>query len=202
VDWGDNSSISFADIDKDGDLDAFIGGSKGTIGYYRNTNGSFVQVTGAANPFDAVTLATMAPSFADIDNDGDLDAFITTVTSMENSTGSIAFYRNTNASFAQVTGAANPFNGMTVSSSLRPSFADIDKDGDLDIFIGDGKGSMAYYRNTNGSFSRQSGTANPMNNISGLDANSNVTFADIDGDGDLDAIIGQQDGTLKYLENK
>ncbi|BAS59688.1 hemagglutinin/hemolysin-like protein [Leptolyngbya boryana NIES-2135] len=199
IDWGDNSSISFADIDRDGDLDAFIGGSKGIIGFYRNNNGSFTSDT---NPFSGLTFATGAPTFADIDGDGDLDAFITNASSSTSTTGSITFYRNTNGSFAQVTGTANPFNGMSVGVNTRYGFADIDKDGDLDMFIGDGKASIAYYRNANGSFTAQSVTANPFSNITGISENSSITFADIDGDGDSDAIVGQQDGTIKYLENK
>ncbi|MBD1822859.1 DUF4347 domain-containing protein [Cyanobacteria bacterium FACHB-DQ100] len=200
ITWGNNSSISFADIDRDGDLDAFISGTKGGIGYYQNTNGVFTLNTNTTL-FPGLTSTTNAPTFADIDGDGDLDAFITNASSSSSTTGSIAFYRNTNGSFTQVTGTANPFNGMSIGVNTRYDFADLDKDGDLDMFVGDDKVGAAYYRNTNGSFSYESG-ANPFANISGIGSTSAIIFADIDKDGDSDAIFGQQDGTLKYLENK
>ncbi|MEP0981787.1 Ig-like domain-containing protein [Leptolyngbya sp. FACHB-17] len=200
ITWGNNSSISFADIDRDGDLDAFISGTKGGIGYYQNTNGVFTLNTNTTL-FPGLTFTTNAPTFADIDGDGDLDAFITNASSSSSTTGSIAFYRNTNGSFTQVTGTANPFNGMSIGVNTRYDFADLDKDGDLDMFVGDDKVGAAYYRNTNGSFSYESG-ANPFANISGIGSTSAIIFADIDKDGDSDAIFGQQDGTLKYLENK
>src|SRR4051812_47144795 len=39
--------------------------------------------------------------------------------------------------FVQITGAANPFNGITVGANSNPTFVDIDGDGDKDAFIGD-----------------------------------------------------------------
>jgi hypothetical protein len=46
-------------------------------------------------------------------------------------------------------------------------------------------------------FNEQTGTANPFNGIN-VGPLSTPTFADIDGDGDLDAVVGGRDGTLKY----
>ncbi|MEJ6479859.1 hypothetical protein N0Y54_00390, partial [Nostoc punctiforme UO1] len=46
----------------------------------------------------------------------------------------------------------------------------------------------------------QTGTANPFNGFD-VGSNSSPTFADIDGDGDLDAIVGERDGTLNYYKN-
>ncbi len=81
VDVGDYSAPSFADLDGDGDLDAFIGAGDGWIYYYRNegtaANPAFTNVTGSGNPFNGVGVGSnSAPSFADLDGDGDLDAFI------------------------------------------------------------------------------------------------------------------------------
>jgi len=81
VDVGLRSAPSFADLDGDGDLDAFIGESDGVINYYRNDgtviNPAFTLVTGSGNPFNGVDVGLRStPSFADLDGDGDLDAFI------------------------------------------------------------------------------------------------------------------------------
>ena len=50
------------------------------------------------------------------------------------------------------------------------------------------------------SFTEQTGTANPWDGID-VGLNSVPTFADIDGDGDLDLIVGEENGNLNYYEN-
>jgi uncharacterized Rossmann fold enzyme len=81
VDVGTYSTPTFVDIDNDGDMDAFIGGSGGNIIYYQNTgtktNPVFIQQTSGSNPLNSVDVGTYStPTFVDIDNDGDMDAFI------------------------------------------------------------------------------------------------------------------------------
>jgi hypothetical protein len=46
-------------------------------------------------------------------------------------------------------------------------------------------------------FKEQTGTANPFNGID-VGSRSAPTFADIDEDGDLDAVVGEWDGFLNY----
>jgi hypothetical protein len=47
------------------------------------------------------------------------------------------------------------------------------------------------------SYIEQTGTANPFNGIN-IGIYSAPTFADLDGDGDRDALIGEKDGILNY----
>ncbi|MGC5198211.1 FG-GAP-like repeat-containing protein, partial [Aphanothece microscopica] len=207
IDFGDYSAPSFADLDGDGDLDALIGASNGTLRYFRN-NGTalapvFAEQTGAANPFNGVNVGGWSkPSFADLDGDGDLDALIGEFD------GFLNYYRNTGTAlvpvFAEQTGAANPFNGVDVGFHNAPSFANLDGDGDLDALIGESEGPLNYYRNTGTAlapvFIEQTGAANPFNGVI-VGSYSTPGFADLDGDGDLDALIGENDGTLNYSRN-
>jgi len=210
------SKPAFVDIDGDGDKDVFIGyysGSysynyNGLIKYYKNTGTStapvFTLQSGASNPFNTFSSSYIAiPTFVDIDGDGDKDAFI------GSQSATILYYQNTGTStaptFTQQTGAANPLNSVsTTNGYASPAFVDIDGDGDFDVFIGAWDGTILYYKNTGTStapiFTAQTGAANPF---SGVDVGYLATpsFLDVDKNGTMDALIGANDGTIRYYKN-
>ncbi|WP_219907734.1 FG-GAP-like repeat-containing protein [Aphanothece hegewaldii] len=78
-----------------------------------------------------------------------------------------------------------------MGSYSTPTFADIDSDGDLDAVVGALDGTLLYYKNTGTAlapvYTEQTGTSNPFNDIY-VGFFSTPTFADLDGDGDLDAV--------------
>ena len=95
-----------------------------------------------------------------------------------------------------------PFGLSSVGGNPHPAFVDIDNDGDLDAFIGDGDGDTFFFRNT-GSASSPAFAA-PIVNPFGLADVGNYSytaFVDIDCDGDPDAFIGNSAGDTFYFEN-
>ncbi|MDM8553510.1 FG-GAP-like repeat-containing protein [Desulfococcaceae bacterium HSG7] len=211
VDVGDRSTPAFVDIDGDGDFDAFFGEKYGSIKYYKNTGTAslptFTEVTGTDNPLDVNVGDNSTPAFVDIDDDGDFDAFIGEYWGGKGSNLNINFYRNdgsdTSPNFTEVTGT-NPFNGEDVGNASTPAFVDIDGDGDSDAFIGNEDGYIKFYRNdgsaTTPNFTEQTGTDNPFDgeDVGGY---STPAFVDIDGDGDSDAFIGEEDGGIIFYRN-
>ena len=202
---GNESTPSFADLDGDGDLDAVVGASDGTLHYFENTGTAtapaFTERTGAANPLDAVIVGgSSTPSFADLDGDGDLDAVVGA------SDGTLRYFENNGSAlapaFIERTGTANPFNTVDVGFRSTPSFADLDGDGDLDAVVGEYDGSLHLFENTGSAtapaFTARTGAANPFNGVDVV-GSSTPSFADLDGDGDLDAVVGEAFGTLHYI---
>ncbi len=211
VDLGDVSSIDFVDIDGDNILDAFVGDEDGNISFFSNTgtttNPNFQQITGSGNPFNGFDAGDQSsPTFADIDQDGDLDAFI------GNKAGQILFFRNdgnaNTPNFVQFTDQTNPFFGVDLDGKFSPEFGDIDNDGDLDAIIGNKAGTLYYFRNdgtaTSPKFVGLYGDCNPFDNILPIlttdDEFSSPALIDIDNDGNLEVFVGQEGGEICFLK--
>uniref|UniRef100_UPI0034DE0E95 FG-GAP-like repeat-containing protein n=1 Tax=Candidatus Thiodubiliella endoseptemdiera TaxID=2738886 RepID=UPI0034DE0E95 len=207
IDVGYYSTPTLADIDGDGDLDLVMGEENGTLKYYQNTgttsNPAYEAKTGDDNPFNSINVGIYSgPTLADIDGDGDLDLV------MGENYGTLKYYQNTgttsNPAYEVKTGDSNPFDGIDVGYRSKPTLADIDGDGDLDLVVGEYDGTLKYYQNTgttsNPAYEAKTGGDNPFNGID-VGYYSTPTLADIDGDGDLDLVVGESDGTLKYYQN-
>ncbi len=210
IDVGEGSAPTFGDLD--GDPDLVVGERDGTLHYYENTGSrshlDFTARIGAANPLDGIDVGDYsAPTFADLDGDGDLDLVV------GESYGVLNYYENTGTGsqpiFTERTGTANPLDGIgrggiNVGDYSTPTFADLDGDGDLDLVVGGGDGVLNYYENTGSrsqpSFTERTGVGNPL---AGIDVGfySTPTFTDLDDDGDPDLVVGEEDGILNYYEN-
>ena len=196
---------AFVDIDGDSDLDLFVGLETGKVLLYLNESGSAVLQFNT-NEVTSDYLSNVdvgnnaAPSFFDIDADGDLDAFI------GNESGFISYLENTTSgaavSFSTRLAASNPLNGVDVGANARVSFVDLDDDGDGDAFVGNDSGELVFYRNEGtaqaATFVRQD--ASPIDSAL-MGAHLALSFADVDSDGDQDALIGNAQGALTFVKN-
>ncbi len=118
--------------------------------------------------------------------------------------GSVEFVFNTSPLDVYYdTPTANEYGVNPVSSHSSPAFVDIDDDGDLDFFTGDGNGKI-YYRENIGSTSspqfQTDATLDPFG-INSVDGYSAPTFVDINDDGKMDFFTGDDNGKIYYREN-
>lgn len=202
------ASPKFADIDGDGDHDAFIGASYGSINFFRNSGTFSNPIFTNPSSLGLVSIGGeyVIPAFVDIDNDGDLDAFIGTGQSRSGGDGGgdTLFYRNTGTAQGPAFSAIgkNLFGLHNVVAGASPTFVDIDDDGDSDAFIGNTFGDTQFFRNI-GTPTTPIFANSELNPFGLIDVGNNATptFSDIDGDGDLDAFLGNWEGDTKFFVN-
>jgi hypothetical protein len=193
----DHSRLAFADIDGDGWDDViatnlFPDPVKGTKPFehlvFRNKHdGTFENVTDATG-LRGIQAGVLA--FADVDNDGDVDVFAGIDSPITGATNQI-WLNDGSGKFAQKmnSGVEAGSDGKYTANAL---FADVDGDGKLDLFLGNGQTSAAvpdqlYLGNGDGSFREVTSTnlqgGNPAQPTNG------VTACDFDDDGDLDILV-------------
>ncbi|MDD3626524.1 MAG: VCBS repeat-containing protein, partial [bacterium] len=192
-----NISPYFVDIDNDNDYDLFYSKSAHTdIVYYKNNGSpsaySFNYITDTAmgiSPSEVIE----SPSFSDIDGDGDYDCFISYI-----SIPKTIYVKNNGtsetASFAMET------DGLFSGIRGETFFCDIDGNGTQDTFIGFTT-YLFYYRN-DGTINTPSWTLVTDKYVPYSEISSSPEFHDLDGDADLDLLMGTSYGVLLYYENE
>mgnify|MGYP001476934101 CR=1 FL=1 len=195
-----------ADIDSDGDPELFIGTEidysvspfRGKIKYFENTGSIEDPVWQLTDEdFLGTNLGyNLAPCTGDLDNDGDQDILL------GDYNGKIFYYERTGelpdeSSYVFI----EELNNIDLSGRSHPELADIDADGDLDLFIGENWGVIHFYENN--------GTPENHNFIFVSDNYANIDvgeystpeFSDVDSDGDLDLFVGSLEGTVYFFRN-
>ncbi len=187
------TSIIAADYDGDGDTDLYVGKMDPESQSYRhyllsNDWGKFADVTEEAGISQQGK--GFCGSFADYDNDGFLDLFLT-------GEESNLLYRNSgNGTFEEVSEAA----GISESTGAgKPLFFDYDHDGDLDLFIAGYGPNLLYRNNADGTFTGQG----EASGLAGGDWNStDASFGDFDNDGDIDLVVINEDASCTLYSNQ
>ncbi|MEM8601066.1 MAG: FG-GAP-like repeat-containing protein, partial [Bacteroidota bacterium] len=188
---------TWVDIDGDLDLDLYLGNPSTAFagGYFRNEgDGTFTDLLGTAEAGDLLDNlpASSGQSWADIDNDGDLDACTAGAPVS-------SIYRNDDGRLVRISGATATNAGFGGDPSTRGwscAWGDYDNDGLVDLFIAHPAGFVlpaaqpignTLYRNVgNGGFVRVDDT--PITD--GLAPYTVGRWMDYDTDGDQDLFIG------------
>ncbi|MFC2089064.1 FG-GAP repeat domain-containing protein, partial [Calditrichota bacterium] len=128
--------LAWGDYNNDGFLDLYMTRSDLSPSslYKNNGNGNFTDVT--SSTFVEVGDA-IASAWGDIDNDGDLDLFVSRPSNPDSAY--ILFRNNDDDTFTDISYLANITAGNSWPTPIQPgqgaSFVDYNKDGDLDLYI-------------------------------------------------------------------
>jgi hypothetical protein len=216
-------AMSLVDIDLDGEMDLILSTNETVTASYpihQSENVLYFHNSGTTTKpkFDYVTNkflvsemndygAHTAPTFADIDGDGDKDLIVATNGDhykTADSSDYLILYENIGNSSDPIFQLKTiNFVGLKQRSyrGLVPTFADLDNNGTLDLLVGKTDGTISYYRNS-GSSSTPAWTF-VSDNYQSINAGGNIapSLCDLNGDGLSDLLIGSYEGTIKYYKN-
>ena len=221
VHYDHGNAVAAADVDVDGRSDLYFVNQLGASQLWRNLGrGKFEDITAAAGVALADKIC-VAASFADIDNDGLPDLFVTTVRM-----GNVLFKNLGGGKFRDITAES----GITVKRAAHSSgavFFDFNKDGLLDLFVANvgvytrnEKGRGGFYLGRSDAFqgwqfparSEQSilyqnlgrGKFEDVSRKMGLEHrgwSGDATSCDLNQDGYPDLYVPSMSGDDKYYEN-
>ncbi|HEX5003404.1 MAG TPA: T9SS type A sorting domain-containing protein [Bacteroidia bacterium] len=162
IEVGSGADVRFHDLDGDGLTDMLIGDFgyfnpvppyTSKIAWFKNTgttaSPSFALQTDDLGGFSSLGLTGLNPAFGDLDNDMDDDLIL------GNADGTLVYFKNTagpnvppvyslaQANLTDISGAA-----IDVGQFSTPQLVDVNKDGKIDLLIGEKSGNINYYENT------------------------------------------------------
>jgi len=188
--------LTSQDFDNDGDIDAMscysrAGEVERAIRYFENTGGSFIDRGNVFQSYSGDRISGL--DSADYDNDGDFDLVMTYSETIPGNDyykdfGYIQLLENTGSSFIESEVIAR--NGELTQGKVltkarynpRLVLEDFDKDGDIDIAVGDNSGWVELFQNVNGEYGRSI-----VSNFG--DFTWGISKVDIDGDSDVDLLV-------------
>lgn len=188
--------LAAADVDRDGIPEVYVGGG-------RNQSGALISFAGSlprARRIDALEPWRISEETAchwfDADGDGDLDFYFAAGGRFFPKTSSALADKlllNNNGNLNELPGAL-PFKNFISTSAVRS--VDFDKDGDLDLVVGErfdpfayGLGGRAYLLENDGSGKFSDATSQYANELENVGMVTDVEIADFDSDGWMDVVV-------------
>ncbi len=179
---------AWADYDRDGDLDLFVGFNGTPNRLYRNDAGHLTEVAAETGVADA--RATRAAAWGDFDGDGDPDLLVGFAPGAESV---LRLYRNDGGRFVDATSAVGL--ALDAVAVRQPVWVDVDADGDLDLFVAFRDRPNSLFRNHDGRFTDVA----PELGLADARRSVGAVWFDADEDGDLDVYVGNMDGDANAL---
>jgi enediyne biosynthesis protein E4 len=210
---GKGLGVSFADYDNDGFVDIYVANdSVQSFLFHNNGDGTFAEIgllAGVGFNEDGKTFAGMGVDFADYDNDGRPDIFVTDLSNERYR----LFRQNPDGTFRDVTNSTGVGGATQLFSGWSTRFFDYDDDGWKDLFVAQGHvmdtidktAPNLKYLQSPLLLRNKSGQFEPVDAGEALEqqwAGRGAAFGDLDNDGDVDIVLSNVGQRAVILRNE
>jgi enediyne biosynthesis protein E4 len=216
--FGPALGVSTADFDNDGWMDVYVAndGKENQL-WVNQRNGTFANtalLAGVALPLTGKAEASMGVDAGDVDDDGDDDLVMTELTGE----GSNLFVNDGSGTFEDHSTRTGVGPASTGFTGFGAAWFDYDNDGRLDLMAVNGAVQViealrqagdpfpvhqrkALFHNAGGSrfdeVSARAGAAFALSEVG-----RGAAFGDVDNDGDVDVLVGNNNGPVRLLLNQ
>jgi hypothetical protein len=218
----------FIDVDLDGDDDMLLGANQlnnaSTLEYdtsnavivdqfYKNIGSNsapeFVLEKRGYLSGEMIDVGLLSfPTLADLTGDGLPDLLVGNIGyntfNDALSSARLSFYKNVGSLGNPAFELINEDYANVSQLNLRlahPALADLDNDGDIDLIVGDHTGHLQYFKNIGHPLSANFSQLTPNFNLIDAGIEAHPQFFDLNSDGLLDLVVGNENGTVQYFEN-
>jgi hypothetical protein len=205
--WRDYTcDCDFGDINDDGNIDLFhssygpaINGTRSSRIFLNSGSGVFNEMFPWANAGADINTHTIDLDLADFDGDFDVDVFMSSRNSQARVYMNNLYNPLSASAFNDITQIALINQGATLSgqANYEAEYADVDGDGDFDVWSKNLNGNLDRLLRNDGSVAGGF-KFTPVNSWIANDPNvdeNEVDFGDYDNDGDLDSFLANFSGT-------